>query len=50
MQKSKKKKKKKKRKFLCDVFPRGFSISDDKKGGKSECFCLFPKGEKENVK
>ena len=40
MQKSKKKKKKEN--FLCDVFPRGFSISDDKKGGKSKWFCLFP--------
>ena len=49
MQKSKKKKKKKEN-FLCDVFPRGFSIFDNKKGGKSECFCLFPKGERENVK
>ena len=41
MQKSKKKKKKKKN-FLWDVFPCGFSISDDKKGGKSKWFCLFP--------
>ena len=42
MQKSKKKKKKKQENFLCDVFPRGFSISDDKKGGKSKWFCFFP--------
>ena len=41
MQKSKKKKKKKKN-FLWDVFPSGFSISDDKKGGKSKWFFLFP--------
>ena len=40
MQKKKKKKNKKKI-FLCDVFPRGFSISDDKKDGKSEWFCFF---------
>ena len=38
MQKSQKKKKKK---FLCDVFPCGFSISSDKKGGKSKWFCFF---------
>ena len=30
----KRKKKKKKNNFLCDVFPRGFSIAEDKKGGK----------------
>ena len=36
MQKSNKKKKKKN--FLWDVFPCGFSISDDKKGGKSKWF------------
>ena len=32
----------KKKKILLDVFPCGFSISDDKKGGKSKWFCLFP--------
>ena len=42
MQKSKKKKKKKEKTFLWDVFPFGFSISDDKMGGKSKWFCLFP--------
>ena len=42
MQKSKKKKKKKKKNFLRDVFLCGFSISDDKKGGNSKWFCLFP--------
>ena len=31
-----KKSKKKKKFFLKDVFPCGFSISDDKKGGKSK--------------
>ena len=41
MQKSKKKKKKKE-KFFWDVFPCGFSVSDDKKGGKSKWFCFFP--------
>ena len=40
MQKSKKKKKK--RKILWDVFPYGFSVSHDKKDGKSNRFCLFP--------
>ena len=34
--------KSKKKKFLWDVFPCGFSITDDKKGGKSKWFCLFP--------
>ena len=48
MQKSQKKKKKKK--FLWDVFPCGFSISSDKKGGKSKWFCLFPKGERKSIK
>ena len=48
MQKSKKKKKKKT--FVWYIFPCGFSISDDKKGGKSKWFCLFPSGERENVK
>ena len=43
------KKKKKKGNFLCDVFPRSFSNSDDKKGGKSKWFCFFPSGERENV-
>ena len=38
MQKGKKKKKKK---CLWDVFPCGFPISGDKKGGKSKCFCYF---------
>ena len=37
-----KKKKKKKNNFLCDVFPRGFSVFEDKKGGKSKSFCFFP--------
>ena len=32
---------KKKKNFLCDVFPCGFSISSDKKGGKSKWFCYF---------
>ena len=36
MQKSQKKKN-----FLWDVFPCGFSISSDKKGGKSKWFCFF---------
>ena len=42
MQKSKKKKKKKN--FLWDVFPCGFSISDDKKGEKVSGFVFFRKG------
>ena len=51
MKKSKKKKKKKKN-FLWDVLPCGFSISDDKKGGKSKWFLFFSvrgegKGEKD---
>ena len=50
MQKIKKKKKKKKKNFLWDVLPCGFSISDDKKGEKSKRFCLFPYGEREDVK
>ena len=40
MQKSKKKKKKKKN-FSWDIFPCGFNISGDKKGGKSMWFCFF---------
>ena len=44
MQKSKKKKKKEKF-FSCDVFPRGFSISDDKMGRKSKWFCFSVRGE-----
>ena len=37
------KKKKKKEKFFLGRFPlRFFFISDDKKGGKSKWFCLFP--------
>ena len=40
VQKSQKKKKKKK--LLKDVFPYGFSICSDKKGGKSKWFWLFP--------
>ena len=32
---------KKKKNFLCDVFPCGFSISSDKKGGKSKWFFFF---------
>ena len=43
MQKSKKKKKKKN--FLWDVFPFGFSISDDKKGGKSKWFFFSVRAE-----
>ena len=39
MQKSKKKKKKKK--ILWDVFPCGFPISGDQKGGKRKWFCFF---------
>ena len=42
MEKSQKKKKKKI--FLKDVFPCGFPISGDKKGGKSKWFCFFRKG------
>ena len=38
----KKKKKNKKKNFLWDVFPCGFPISGDKKGGKSKCFSFFP--------
>ena len=35
--------KKKTKKFvLKDVFHCGFSISSDKKGGKSKWFCFFP--------
>ena len=37
----KRKKKKKKKNFSCDVFPRGFSISDDKKDRKSKWFFLI---------
>ena len=48
MEKSKKKKKKKF--FLKGVFPCGFPISGDKKGEKSEWFCFYPEGERENVK
>ena len=33
--------KKKKNFFLKDVLPCGFSISSDKKGGKSKWFCFF---------
>ena len=33
---------KKKKNFLWDVFPCGFSVSDDKKDGKSKWFCLVP--------
>ena len=32
---------KKKKNFLWDVFPCGFSISSDKKGGKSKWFFFF---------
>ena len=47
----KSKKKKKKRKIFYRTFSLfGFSISDDKKGGKSKWFCFFPYGERENVK
>ena len=42
MQKSKKKKKKKKENFSWDIFPSGFPISGDTKGGKSKWFCFFP--------
>ena len=48
MQKTKKKKEKKN--FLFDLFPCGFPISNDKKGGKSKWFCFFPQWERENVK
>ena len=34
--------KKKKKNFAWDVFPYGFPISGDKKGGKSKWFCVFP--------
>ena len=44
MQKSKKKKKKKKKNFLCDVFPCGFSISDEKRAEKVKGFVYFRKG------
>ena len=40
MQKSKKEKKRKKN-FSWDVFPCGFPISGDKKGGRSMWFCFF---------
>ena len=30
-----------KKNFLWDVFPCGFSISSDRKGGKSKWFCFF---------
>ena len=33
---------KKKKNFLYDVFPFGFSVSDEKKDGKSKWFCFFP--------
>ena len=33
---------KKKKFFLKDFFSSGFSISSDKKGGKSKWFCFFP--------
>ena len=35
---------KKKKIFLKDVFPCGFPISGDKKGGKSKWFFFFRKG------
>ena len=38
----KKTKKKKKKNFLKDVFPCGFPISGDKKGGKVSGFVFFP--------
>ena len=38
MQKRKKKKKRKKKNFSWDVFPSGFPISGDKKGGKVSVF------------
>ena len=42
-EKKKKKKKKKKEKFFYATFSLAvFSISDDKEGGKSKRFCLFP--------
>ena len=41
MQKSKKKKKKK---ILWDLFPCGFPISGDKKGGKKSGYVCFRKG------
>ena len=33
---------KKKKNFLWEVFPCGFSISSEIKGGKSKWFCFFP--------
>ena len=36
------KKKKKKEKIFRDVFPCGFPICGDKKGGKGKYFCFFP--------
>ena len=40
MQKSKKKRRRKNN-FVRDVFPCGFPISGEKKGGKSMWFCFF---------
>ena len=42
--------KKKKKFFFKERFPCGFPISGDKKGEKSNWFCFFPYGERENVK
>ena len=42
MEKKVKKKKEQKKNFLWDVLPCGFSISGDRKGGKSKWFCFFP--------
>ena len=41
MQKSQKSQKKKKKKIFMGRFPMRFSISVDKKGGKSKWFCFF---------
>ena len=38
------KKKKKKKSFVQDVFPCGFPISGDEKGGKGKWFFFFCKG------
>ena len=46
----KKKKKTRKKNFLWDVFPCGFRISGDKKGGKSKCFSFFSVRGEVNVK
>ena len=37
---------KKKKNFLWDIFPSGFSISSDKKGGKGKLFFFSVRGER----